>query len=186
MDCRQAREYAASLGGPHSKGALSKLSYFANDLSLASSDDFSGMVDTGLLRLTQLRSEFLSTRLVTNCCQSTLAVDHPNYGGRVVMVPTDSCVLHVRSELPPLLARIYMNDWDEATDGPPPPVVPSALPVVRADEPDYNEKAEVYREHFRNAKVELPRQGRSLQELFAQLAPAENLGLTRGERFHQE
>ena len=128
---------------------------------------------------------FRSTRVVTKCCRSTLAVDHPLYNGKVVLVPADSCKLSLQpqpngrmlSDIQPL-ARIYMQDWNLARDGPPPPAV---CPVLRPDSTDADK--EVYRCKFREASVHLPRLGVSLQALLARLGPVQNLVLTEGDRF---
>ena len=80
-DCRQAREYEASRGGPTSDSPLSRVVYFSNDVLPPA--------DLSALELTQLRDGATSTRLVTTCCRSTLAVVHPAYCSLVVMVPAD-------------------------------------------------------------------------------------------------
>ena len=74
------------------------------------------------------------------------------------MVPLDACIFD--GETPQPLARIHMSDWDEAADGPPPPTVTPTTPVLRGDEPDIDEQAQVYRRHFRQA-AELRASGQS-------------------------
>lgn len=173
-DCRQAREFEATLGGPPSKSALGRAVYLPNDVSTVSELDI-----TTSFHLSHLRKEARSTRLVSSCCHSTLAVDHPAYGGKLVMVPRDSCNLQAKEIAP--LARIYLKDWPD--DEPLPPLEPPTLPTIRGDEPDLAERAEVYRTVFHSAKEPAPRQGLSIQELFSALGPPSVLGLTKMERF---
>lgn len=208
-DCRQAREYCANVlakqnevasiipfpvPGQHSSAehsALSQLAYFANDVILPelpgrNDNDAPPPNDNALLRLAKLRETGRSVRLLARCCKAILAVDHPGYGGRVVMVPLQSCRATPSSSCPPF-ARLYMKDWDriEAAEGPPPPVLPGVM-VTRGDEADEAElerKREVVRNRFREAEVTMPRQGVSLQEWFERLGDVEVWGLEEGKRF---
>ena len=167
-DCRQAREYEASRGGPTSASALSRVFYFNNDVLPPA--------DTSALELTQLRDDAHSTRLLTTCCRSTLAVVHPAYRSSVVMVPADSCVLEASSSAP--IARIYMGDYDTAHDGEPPP---ASCPTLGKDATD--EDKEIYRCKFRDAAVPLPRAGIPIEELFTKLGSPRVLGLQKAQRF---
>lgn len=143
-DCRQAREYESTRGGPATDSALSRLLYLPNDVSTTSADDLSRLC------LTQLRDDAKSTRLVTTCCRSTLAVDHPAYRNMLVMVPADSC--SVQGGIPAPLARIYMKDWP--SDEPVPALEPPTLPSLRGDEVDFSDRAQAtYRVHFSTASV---------------------------------
>ena len=103
------------MGGPPTPHPpLQQLFYFANAVEPLPSKELEHV------RLTKLRADGNSTRLETTCCHSILAVDHPAYQGNVVMVPSGACDLDAPSLSP--LARIYMHDWDEKADGPPPPL----------------------------------------------------------------
>ena len=174
QDCRQAREYEATLSGPPSSSPLSQLFYFSNDVILS---DTLASNPSGFLESTQLRDGGRSTRLVARCCRSTLAVDHPAYGGNIVMVPGDSCNLDADSGLGPL-ARIYMGDWDLSQDGEAPPCT---YPSFGPGAPE--EAKEIYRKEFRNAAVKLPRVGESAQALFEACGPPKIHGLPAGKRF---
>lgn len=96
------------------------------------------------------------------------------------MVPSDTCRVE-GLDLPPPIARIHMEDYNTATDGPPPPIAPD-VPVLSTEDPDIDAKAEVYRVIFRTAKTKLPRVGTSIQEILAPLGPPEVLGLQEGQR----
>lgn len=172
-DCRQAREFEATRGGPKSHSPLSTLAYFPNDITLDQSiEDVSEIIE-----VVTLREGGRSSRLVARCCRSTIAVDHPGYGGKLVMVPEESCIL-IAAKISPL-ARIYMGDWDHERDGDPPPT--GDWPTLGAGATDADK--EVYRYKFREAAVALPREGVSLQEVVAALKPTACLGLTEGQRF---
>lgn len=173
-DCRQAREFEATRGGPHTASPFSRLYYyFENDVLPPHQDQWSE------LELTQLRENCRSTRLVTTCCRSTLAVDHPGYLGNVVMVPVDCCELDGGPELELPTARIYMQDWPFDTEGPPPPT--AGWPTFGAESTE--EEKELYRAKFK-INVDMSRVGMSLQDLFAALGETRILGLPEGRRYH--
>ena len=177
VDCRQAAEFAAHRGGP-TCAPISPLAYFTNDVTLAAEDP-------SLVKLERLRSkDCRSTRLVTKCCHSTLAVDHPAYARKLVMVPAQSCVLSGDGVGVQPLARIYMKDYDETADGPPPTPTPPTLPVIRGDEPDFPTRAMVYRQAFMAAQVVVPRVGTSLQQICADIGEPAVLGLEEGTRYY--
>eukprot|EP00927_Polykrikos_kofoidii_P055612 TRINITY_DN49829_c0_g1_i1.p1 TRINITY_DN49829_c0_g1~~TRINITY_DN49829_c0_g1_i1.p1 ORF type:complete len:228 (-),score=28.32 TRINITY_DN49829_c0_g1_i1:106-732(-) len=175
-DCRQANEFESTRGGPRSSSALSQLFYFANDVVPPAS--LKG------LELTQLRDTARSTRLVTRCCRSTLAVDHAAYNERLVMVPADSCVLDADAADIAPLARIYAQDWEEEHDGPLDAIPSGGWPTVgNAGTPEEEAHKEAYRRVFREAQVPLPRVGISVQELFRRVGLPTVLGLVERQRF---
>lgn len=153
---------------------ISRLLYFRNDVSLECA------APEECVRLTQLREGARSTRLVTTCCHCALSVDHPAYAAGVVMVPTTANVLNGAEHVPPPAKRIYMDDWDEAHDGPCPPPMTNTDPTLWHGQPVGD-----LRGVFKNAFAEPApaRQGVSLQELFASLGPAKVLGLEEKARF---
>ena len=169
-DCRQAHEFVASLGGPPLPSPpLAQLYYFANDLA--------PLGDAAMLMATKLREDGNSTRIQSACCHSILAVDHPAYQANVLMVPSDACRLDAPRVMP--MARIYMGDWDEAHDGPPPPEADG----VKTYGPIAPSERRPWREAFAADPFEdRPRQGSTLQGLLATLGPATVLGLKEGER----
>eukprot|EP00038_Savillea_parva_P018608 m.24514 g.24514 ORF g.24514 m.24514 type:complete len:225 (-) comp4165_c0_seq2:2105-2779(-) len=183
-DCRQAREYPASLGGPKSPSGIGRLVYFPNDMTPSPSPTAApgDASYASLFKVTMLRADGWSRRIVSTCCESTLAVDNPFYRSEMVLVPIDSCRVTVSTPLPQPLARIHMESWDPA-DGDPPAPDPPTLITMRSDDVDHAEKAEVYRSHFRKAKTPLPRQGMSIQDLIDAVGPVEVLNLPPGKCF---
>jgi len=169
FDCRQAHEYLWSLGGPPTLSPpLEKLVYFQNDVAPLSEQELQRV------RLTMLRNDGRSTRLETTCCNSILAVDHPAYQGNVFMVPAAVCHLDAPEIRP--MARIYMKDWDEAADGPPPSLPEGCLLPKPTEGKPWRD--------VMGTSIKLPRQGVPLQDLYKQLAPSLTvLGLTEGARF---
>jgi len=173
VDCRQAHEHVASLGGPPTPfPPLQKLFYFANAVEPLPAEQ------TQRLRLTKLRADGRSVRLEATCCHSILAVDHPAYQANVVMVPGDACTLD--APLVPPLARIYMDDWDASADGPAPPLPDGCvLPTPDGGKP--------WRKVMSTPVEELlggsPAKGERLQSLFEWLAPSLTvLGLAESAR----
>ena len=138
---------------------ISRLLYFRNDVSLECA------APEECVRLTQLREGARSTRLVTTCCHCALSVDHPAYAAGVVMVPTTANVLNGAEHVPPPAKRIYMDDWDEAHDGPCPPPMTNTDPTLWHGQPVGD-----LRGVFKNAFAE-PASER-LQFLFHQVAPS--------------
>ena len=108
-DCRQGREWIASKGGPPVTQAVTMVYYFENDLAQVDPEALS------LLFTVKLRENGRTTRLVTKCCHSILAIDHPYYDQNVVSVHSDACDL-VAPQIKPL-CRIFTEGWDAAHDG---------------------------------------------------------------------
>lgn len=70
-DCRQGREWIAREGGPPITRAVTLVDYFVNDLAPVDSDALE------LLFTVKLRETGRTVRLVTRCCHSVVAIDHP-------------------------------------------------------------------------------------------------------------
>mmetsp|Transcript_18125 Transcript_18125/g.46368 ORF Transcript_18125/g.46368 Transcript_18125/m.46368 type:complete len:208 (-) Transcript_18125:147-770(-) len=171
-DCRQAHEFVASRGGPPIKQPpLQELYYFVNDV--APLDESAA----NMVELQMLRHGGSSTRLVSKCCASIIAVDHPAYQGNVLMVPSDVCNLEAQKS--DASGRIYMGDWDELHDGMPPPAPPGCTVYPAVLPPD---APRPWRQIFATPLV-APRQGVSLQQVYAKLGSTKLLGLEEGARF---
>jgi hypothetical protein len=140
--------------------------YFQNDLAQLAPNALS------LLYTVKLREDGRTTRLITKCCHSVLAIDHPFYEENVVCVHGDVCDLTAPRIQP--LCRIYSADWDTACDG--------EMPSVTASLKD----SEAMRKQFAGfikRSVSGP-QGIKLQDVLAQLPPAICLGLKEDPREH--
>lgn len=177
-DCKQAHEYMASLGGPQTPSPpMQQLYYFANDVAPLSAEELERVRITKL-RASLGRASAPSIRLETTCCNSILAVNHAAYQGNVVMVPSGACELDAPDLAP--LARIYMNDWDTAVDGPPPPLPEGCIePVQGGPKPWYDIMSTPLDTLLDGA----PRSGQPIQALFDQLAPTLTVhGLPEGTR----
>ena len=138
--------------------------YFENDLAQLEPDALS------LLFAVKLRENGRTTRLVTQCCHSAIAIDHPFYEENVVCLHANTCDL-VAPPIEPL-RRLYSTDWDVAYDG----EMPAATAAL--------EDSEAMREKFA-AIIKRPVRGRAgikLQDILAQLPPAINLGLAEDSR----
>jgi hypothetical protein len=164
ISCRQGRDWVASQGGPPVKQGATLVYYFENDLAPLEPNVLS------LLHAAKLRESGRTTRLITKCCHSVLALDHPYYEENVVCVHADVCDL-VAPRIEPL-CRIYSTDWDGARDGD----MPSATAAL--------EDSEGMRRLFAGC-IKRPvtrREGIKLQEILAQLPPPTSLGLAEDVR----
>jgi hypothetical protein len=164
ISCRQGREWVASQGGPPMKQGATLVYYFQNDLAQLAPNALS------LLFTVKLRENGRTTRLITKCCHSVLAIDHPFYEENVVCIHGDACDL-VAPQIKPL-CRIYSRDWDTIYDG--------ELPSVTASLED----SEAMRKQFSSfikSPVRSP-QGIKLQDILAQLPSAICLGLKEDAR----
>ena len=143
-------------------------------------NDLTGVRGEENLYLHQLRDGARSTRLAAKCCESILAVDHPAYAGKVIMVPSDACTLTTSGALPAAHARIYMKDHNEARDGPlPPGEAPEK--VFSGAESDWVERLG-HRAFFERPRP-VPFLGFTLPQLCARLsAQPVVLGLAEGEQ----
>jgi hypothetical protein len=162
--CRQGREWVASQGGPPMMKGPTLVYYFENDVAPVEPDALS------LLYTVKLRESGRTTRLVSKCCHSAMALDHPFYEENVACVHANTCNL-IAPRIEPL-RRLYSSDWDVAYDGEMPPAT-AAL-----------EDSEAMREKFAGI-IKRPMRGRAgikLQDILAQLSPATNLGLTENSR----
>ena len=162
--CRQGREWVAANGGPPVKQGATLVYYFQNDLAQLAPNALS------LLFTVKLRENGRTTRLITKCCHSVLAIDHPFYEENVVCVHGDVCAL-VAPPIKPL-CRIYSTDWDTKYDG--------ELPSVTASLED----SEAMRKQFAGfikSSVMSP-QGIKLQDILAQLPPSICLELKEDAR----
>ena len=158
-DCRQGREWVASMGGPPMKQAFTALYYFENDLAPIDPHALS------LLFAVKLRENGRTTRLLAKCCYSMLAIDHPYYERNVVCVHADACEL-VSPRVEPL-CRIFSNDWDTAYDG----AMPASIACLEESEAMWKSFASVIKRPPSGAN------GIKLQDIFAQLPPPTNLAL---------
>lgn len=199
-DCRQAHEFEAAQGGPPMLSPVSELLYFKNEnitLDAAQNQDV-----TKYVRSVQLREGARSTRLVTTCCHSILAVDHPAYMGNLFMVPIGSQGKLEYSEVehddgtcfPTPAMRIYLADWDTVCDGPAPEpmldpnpalwhgMAPGDIRGVFASCRACGRREAPNGEHIPmdGAMYEA---GATLQEIFQALGPPTILGLVERERF---
>jgi hypothetical protein len=163
-DCRQGREWVASAGGPPMKQAATLVHYFENDLAPLEPDALSFLFSI------KLRETGRTVRLVTNCCHSILAMDHPYYDQNVISVHKDACDL-VAPPIQPL-CRIFTRDWDTAYDGEMPPATAS----LEESEATWTKFAGIIKHPAGAAK------GIRLQDIFAQLPPATILGLAEKVR----
>jgi hypothetical protein len=138
--------------------------YFTNDLAPLEPHALP------LLFTVKLRENGLTTRLVTKCCHSALAIDHPFYDENVVCVHADTCNLVAPTIQP--LRRLFSADWDLAYDG----EMPSATAAL--------EDSEAMREKFAGIiKTPVKRAvGIKLQEILAQLPPPIVVGLAENVR----
>lgn len=163
-DCRQAMEWIASIGGPPMKRAVTHIYYFRNDLALPDEHSLSRLYPV------KLRDTGETTRLVTRCCHSLVAADHPYYEGNVFAVHPDLCVLSAPAISP--LGRIFTAAWDQAHDGD----MPEATAMLTDISIDWVAFDRVVKHPVG------PRRGVSLQDILAQLPPPVDLGLAEGAR----
>lgn len=103
-DCRQAMQWAESKGGPTAPHPLSDLYYLFNDCRVIRGGDTMVWV--------KLRADGRSARCIARCCYSTLAVDHPNYGARVVMIFADASHMGGVCERE-VDGRVYLQDLSQ-------------------------------------------------------------------------
>jgi hypothetical protein len=162
-DCRQGREWICK-GGPPIKQGPTLAYYFENDLAWLEPHALS------LLFTVKLRENGRTTRLITKCCHSVLAIDHPYYEENVICVHADACDL-VAPRIQPL-CRIFTSDWDTAYDG----EMPSTTASLEDSEAMWKKFAGFIKRPASEAK------GIKLQDIFAQLPPPTNLGLTEKAR----
>lgn len=163
-DCRQGREWIASKGGPPLKQAVTLIYYFENDLAQVEPEALS------LLIAIKLRENGRTTRLVTKCCYSILAIDHPYYDQNVVSVHSGACNL-VAPHIAPL-SRIFTGGWDVAHDG----EMPSDTASLEDSETMWKMFASFVKRPVLDAS------GIKLQDIVAQLPAPTILGLTEGAR----
>ena len=164
ISCRQGREWVASQGGPPMTGGPTMVYYFENDLAPLEPDAWAR------LYAVKLREGGCTNRLVTTCCHSAIALDHPFYDGNVVCVHADTCDL-TTPPVPPL-RRLYTADWDVVCDG----EMPAATAAL--------EDSDAMREKFAGL-IKRPRAGATgftLQDILARLPPPVILGLPENVR----
>jgi hypothetical protein len=162
--CRQGREWLASQGGPPMTKGPTLVYYFENDLAQLKPRALS------LLFAIKLRESGRTTRLVTKCCHSAIAMDHPFYEENVLCVHANTCNL-IATRIEPL-RRLFSTDWNVAYDGEMPPAT-----AALGD-------SEGLREKF-SGIIKRPIRGRAgvkLQDILAQLPPVTNLGLPENSR----
>jgi hypothetical protein len=123
-----------------------------------------------LLFTVKLRENGRTTRLVTKCCHSVLAIDHPYYDKNVICVHADACNL-VAPHIEPL-CRIFTKDWDTGYDGNMPPITAS----LEESEAKWKEFSSFIKRPASEAM------GITLQNILEQLPPATNLELTEKVR----
>jgi hypothetical protein len=141
------------------KQAVTLVYYFENDLAPLDSEALSSLFSV------KLRETGRTTRLITKCCHSILAIDHPYYEENVACVHADACEL-VAPHIDPL-SRIFTNGWDEAYDG----EMPSTTASLEDSEAMWEKFAGIVKRPVREAK------GIKLQDILAQLPPPTILGL---------
>jgi len=163
-DCRQGREWVASEGGPSMKQAVTLIYYFENDLAPLDSEALSSLFSV------KLREAGRTTRLITKCCHSILAIDHPYYEENVACVHSDACEL-VAPHIDPL-SRIFTDGWDAAYDG----EMPSTTASLEDSKAMWEKFAGIVKRPVREAK------GIKLQDILAQLPPPTILGLAEKTR----
>jgi len=81
IDCNDAFRWAESQGGPPKRNPCSDSFYWHNDFEVVRGDEF--------IKFFLLNEGYMTTRLVTTCCYSTLVGDHPAYGGQGLIVYAD-------------------------------------------------------------------------------------------------
>lgn len=163
-DCRQGREWIASKGGPPMNHAYTSVYYFENDVAPLEPETMS------LLFTVKLREDGRTTRLMTQCCYSYVAIDHPYYDENVVCVHTDACDL-VAPQIQPL-CRIFTRGWDAAYDG----EMPEAIASLEESDATWKEFAGLIKRPVHERK------GIKLQQVLAQLPPPTILGLKEAIR----
>jgi hypothetical protein len=163
-DCRQGREWVASMGGPQMRKTPTALYYFENDLAPLEP------LAISLLFTAKLREDGRTTRLLSKCCHSMLAIDHPYYEGNSICVHADACNL-LSPEIEPL-GRIFTKDWNTVCDG----EMPSAIARLEESEAMWTKFASIMKRPRTNG------QGIKLQDVFMQLPPTVNLGLEENVR----
>jgi hypothetical protein len=164
ISCRQGREWVASKGGPPVKQGATLVYYFENDLAPLEPHALS------LLYTVKLREDGRTTRVITKCCHSAIALDHPFYDENVVCVHANTCNL-VAPPIQPL-RRLYSTDWDVAYDG----EMPSATAALEDSEAMREKFASIIKRPIAKAT------GVKLQEILAQLPPPVILGLAENVR----
>jgi hypothetical protein len=163
-DCRQGREWSAVNGGPPMRQGPTLLYYFENDLMPPEPRMLANLFAV------KLRDNGRTTRLISRCCHSAVALDHPYYDQNVVCVHANACVL-AASNIEPL-SRIFTKDWDPTIDGEMPPVTAS----LEDSETMWTKFASFIKRPVQE------RSGITLQHVFAQLRPPTILGLSEGAR----
>jgi hypothetical protein len=144
--------------------AVTIVYYFENDLARVDPEALS------LLFTVKLRENGRTTRLVTKCCHSILAIDHPYYDQNVVSVHSDACNL-IAPQIRPL-SRIFTGGWDAAHDG--------EMPSITASLEDSGAMWERFASIVKRPVLE--GKGIKLQDIIAQLPSTTILGLTEKVR----
>jgi len=172
VDCFQHLEWASANGGPLTP-IIPKLSYWDNDLIVERGED--------LLQVVILREKGRSQRLISNCCFSTLMVDHPFYNKVMFMLFEEACMIQMEEfekshyETRPAESRIYVKDF-ESSRGVMPKFVGDQSRIHQTCCPPYlenwNRKTSKY--------LDNPK-GESCQSIFGRI-PTKILGLKEGER----
>lgn len=144
--------------------APTALYYFENDLAPVESDAIA------LLFTAKLRENGRTTRLLTRCCCSMLAIDHPYYDKNSICVHADTCNLVVPAVEP--LGRIFTKDWDNAYDG----EMPVSVACLEESEAMWKRFASIMK------RPRTAGRGIKLQDIFMQLPPTVDLGLQENIR----
>jgi hypothetical protein len=125
IDCRRAAVWSTQHGGTASDTLPCDLTYWANDLVVVKGNS--------KLQATALGATYLSTRVTAICCNTNLLVDHPGYGGNVVMTLRE---VLVDAELPPTAIRINLQDVPDALRAALPPTASGVPNLENTDNPD--------------------------------------------------
>jgi len=99
IDCNDAFRWAETQGGPPKRIPASECYYWDNDFEVVRGDEF--------IKFYLLNEGYMTTRLVTSCCYSTLIGHHPAYGGHHVAVYHDYVK---RCEYIPKQCILTLND----------------------------------------------------------------------------
>jgi len=143
-DCRQKAQWSFSTANA---AGHYRLLYLENTI-----DSFRGD-----FRRLILRDTGESTFLVTNCCQSILAIDHSGYLGNVFMVITEAAG-EIRGTCLEPLARIYAKDWKGALD-------PIKCPTFQCDGNDVDQARVLYRPKLASPALDLAANACRLQDV---------------------
>lgn len=163
-DCRQAMEWVASVGGPPMTNAVTFAYYFENDLAALEPESLR------FLYAVKLREQGRTTRLVTRCCHSVLALEHPYYEQNVVCVHSNLCNMVAQPIKP--LSRIFSSGWDSDYDGEMPPDTAR----LEDSEAKWKAFADIVKRTVDG------RLGIRFQDILAMLPPAVILDLTEKQR----